>query len=141
MNRKLSLLLVVAPLALFACDKDNAKDNAVDTTHTTGATTPAAPAPNDNTALNAPDLPGSVAPMEQGNNEMDLETTQQIRKALIADDTLSTNAKNVKIITSSGTVTLRGPVRSEAERAQIELLAHETPGTEHVIDELEIAGN
>jgi hyperosmotically inducible periplasmic protein len=138
MIRTLSLLLVVVPVALMGCDKD--RDNAVDTTHITGATT-AAPTPNDTPARNAEDQSGALNPIGQGTDSEDLETTQQIRKALIADQTLSTSAKDVKIITSSGTVTLRGPVRSEAERAEIELLAHETAGNDRVVNELEIAGN
>ena len=37
----------------------------------------------------------------------------------MADDTLSTTAKNIKIITVNGTVTLRGPVETAGERLSI----------------------
>jgi hyperosmotically inducible protein len=141
MNRKAAMLLVLAPFVLVVgCNRDN---NPVDTTHVTGGNTPAAPAPpaagNDNSARNAHDQAGGATPLDQGNNQADLETTQQIRKAIMADDSLSNDAKNVKIITSGGIVTLRGPVRSETERANIELKARKAAGTERVVDELEIA--
>src|SRR5712691_4981551 len=74
------------------------------------AATPAQTAP-DNTGRNVRDRSGdTVTPGDQSNNKADLNLTQQIRKALMADKSLSTNAKNIKIITNNGAVTLRGPV-------------------------------
>jgi osmotically-inducible protein OsmY len=55
----------------------------------------------------------------QTNAKSDRLTTQKIRKAIIADKTLSTYAHNVKIITADGLVTLKGPVQSEDERQKI----------------------
>ena len=43
----------------------------------------------------------------------------RIRKAIVADDSLSTNAKNVKIVTENGGVTLRGPVSDARERETV----------------------
>ena len=54
--------------------------------------------------------------MDQGGSEADTAITQQIRKAVVAQDNLSTDAKNVKIITRDGVVTLRGPVASAKEK-------------------------
>ena len=88
--------------ALCACNKDTPTD----TTQTTGASVTAP----DNTRTNARDRATSITPLDQGNDPADLDTTQAIRKALMADSELSTNAKNVKIITNQGVVTLRGPV-------------------------------
>ena len=45
--------------------------------------------------------------------------TRQIRQALTEDDSLSTAAKNIKIITINGNVTLRGPVETLKERSRI----------------------
>jgi hyperosmotically inducible protein len=45
--------------------------------------------------------------------------TKTIRQALIADKSLSTYGHNVKIITMDGSVTLKGPVHSEAEKQNI----------------------
>lgn len=61
----------------------------------------------------------TLTPMDQSNDPRDLELTQQIRKALVADESLSTTAQNIKIITINGKVTLRGPVESMNERSTI----------------------
>jgi len=69
----------------------------------------------------------------------DLDVTRQIRKAVVADDSLSMNAKNVKIIVADHTVTLRGPVASADERRTIERLATQHSASYHVVNELELA--
>jgi osmotically-inducible protein OsmY len=55
----------------------------------------------------------------QTNTKSDRVTTQKIRKAIMADKSLSTYAHNVKIITTDGAVTLKGPVQSEDEKQKI----------------------
>jgi len=55
----------------------------------------------------------------QPNAKSDRITTANVRKAIIADKNLSTYAHNVKIITSNGQVTLKGPVKSEEEKQQV----------------------
>src|SRR5271157_5223717 len=52
----------------------------------------------------------------QSNAKEDRLTTANIRKAIIADKDLSTYAHNIKIITINGSVTLKGPVKSEDEK-------------------------
>jgi osmotically-inducible protein OsmY len=52
---------------------------------------------------------------------------------------LSTDAKNIKIITVDGAVTLRGPVKSEEEKAAIAAKAAQLAGG-NVRNELEVAG-
>ena len=47
----------------------------------------------------------------------------KIRKALVADNTLSTNAKNVKVIVKDNTVTLEGTVDSTDEKARVSEVA------------------
>jgi osmotically-inducible protein OsmY len=63
-----------------------------------------------------------------------------VRQAITSDDALSTSAQNVKIVTSDGTVTLRGPVKSEKEKQDIEAKAKQVAGVKRVENELEIAG-
>ena len=55
----------------------------------------------------------------QPNAQSDRTTTANVRKAIVADKTLSTYAHNVKIITANGAVTLKGPVKSDAEKQQV----------------------
>ena len=61
----------------------------------------------------------AVTPFTQSNNRSDIEMTRKIRRALMGDKSLSTTARNVKVITVGGTVILRGPVKSEHEKAAI----------------------
>ena len=58
-------------------------------------------------------------------------------KQLVADDTLSSNARNVKIITTNGAVTLRGPVKDEAEKARVVAIAKNIAGQAPVDVQLE----
>jgi osmotically-inducible protein OsmY len=72
-------------------------------------------------------------------NPTDRAITQKIRKAIHEDKTLSTYAHNIKIITQDGKVTLRGPVRSQEEKTNIEAKAVAVAGQDNVTDQLEIA--
>jgi osmotically-inducible protein OsmY len=83
---------------------------------------------------------GSITPFDQSNKPADIEMTRQIRRALMADKSLSTTAQNVKVITIDGTVILRGPVNSEYEKTVIADKAQQIAGAGNVNDQLEIAG-
>lgn len=82
--------------------------------------------------------PGKTAD-QQKENASDRELARQVRKALVSDKSLSTYAHNVKIIATNGTVTLRGPVRSEDEKAAIEAKAKAIAGVTDVRNELTVA--
>jgi hyperosmotically inducible protein len=95
----------------------------------------------DNTAVNQRDrAPENLTPMDQSNKPSDLKMTQEIRRAIVKDDQLSTDAKNVKIITIDGAVTLRGPVKTDQEKAAIAAKAAQLAGDSNVHNELEVAG-
>jgi sporulation protein YlmC with PRC-barrel domain len=94
----------------------------------------------DNTAQNIRDRDtNSVTPLDQGNNQADINITAQIRKDIIATQGMSMNAKNVKIITTNGHVTLRGPVNSEDEKSQIGDIANQIAHVGNVDNQLEVA--
>jgi len=76
---------------------------------------------------------------DQAENEADRTISQNIRQAISADDSISTNGKNAKIITIDGTVTLRGPVKSEKEKTNIGAKAQQIAGVKSVDNQLEIA--
>ncbi|WP_263359792.1 BON domain-containing protein [Acidicapsa ligni] len=65
---------------------------------------------------------------KQTNASADLQVTAQIRKAIIAEKSLSTYAHNVKIITLNGMVTLKGPVKSDSEKQTVADLAAKAAG-------------
>jgi osmotically-inducible protein OsmY len=93
----------------------------------------------DNTGRNVRDRGGdTMTPGDQSNDKADLNLTQQIRKAIMSDESLSTNAKNVKIITANGLVTLRGPVNTLQEKTTIEAKAQSIAGASNVESQLEI---
>ena len=93
----------------------------------------------DNTARNERDRnAGSTTPTDQAENKQDLDIAANIRKAILADSSLSTNAHNVKIMASSGVVTLRGPVKSEQEKAAVEAKAKSIAGVQRVNNMLEV---
>lgn len=76
---------------------------------------------------------------QQSNVPSDLDLTKRIRRALAADKSLSTYARNVKIITSGGKVALTGPVRTVEEKKAVEAKAAEIAGGEHVVSQLSVA--
>jgi hyperosmotically inducible protein len=93
----------------------------------------------DNTKTNKQDrATGAVTADQQKDNRSDRELTQQIRKAVTADKSLSTYAHNIKVVAQSGTVTLKGPVRSEEEKKAIVEKAEEVAGAGKVTDQLSI---
>ena len=82
----------------------------------------------------------ALTPMDQGSSASDRAITQQIRKDLMNDKSLSFTAKNVKVITIDGRVTLRGSVKTEAERTAIEAAARRATGDGARVDsQLEVS--
>ena len=103
------------------------------------ATSPPAQTAPDNTGSNVRDRSGAtLTPGDQSESEADRTLTQRIRQAVVADDSLSTNAHNIKIITINGVVTLRGPVNSTQEKATIDAKAQQIAGATKVDNQLEI---
>jgi osmotically-inducible protein OsmY len=93
----------------------------------------------DNTARNVRDRNNqTLTPLDQGSSKSDMETTKQIRKEIIADKNMSLYARNVKIITVDGRVTLRGPVNTVEEKHLIGEIAARIARTENVDNQLEV---
>lgn len=93
----------------------------------------------DNTDKNERDRSGDTkTPGDQSNTPEDLKITQAIRQAVVKDESLTMTAKNVKIITAGGQVTLRGPVNSADEKMKIEKLAKTAAGEAKVDNQLEV---
>jgi hyperosmotically inducible periplasmic protein len=102
---------------------------------------PAQTAP-DNTGRNDRDRSGAtLTPGDQSEKKADRTLTQKIRQAVVADKSLSTTAKNIKIITINGVVTLRGPVNSPQEKERITATAQHLAGMNNVENQLEIKGH
>jgi osmotically-inducible protein OsmY len=130
-----------ACLLISGCHRDNG------TVNNPGAAAPTAdavaPGTNvDNTAINARDRDNNnLTAGDQGTSEADRETTRKIRRALVGDTHYSMTAKNVKIITTDGKVTLRGPVKNDGEKSGIENIAKEAAGADSLDNQLEVETN
>jgi osmotically-inducible protein OsmY len=93
----------------------------------------------DNTRINQRDRdPGEATADQQKANPADRDLTSKIRKAIVDDKTLSTYAHNVKVISQNGTVTLKGPVRSDAEMKSILAKAQDMAGADKVVNEMAV---
>jgi hyperosmotically inducible protein len=119
--RKTLLATLVAIATLAAC-KSHSND----------------PPAADNTAKNERDRTATPTADNAVHGATDLDLTQQIRKAVMDDGSLSTNAHNCKIVVEHGVVTLVGPVASDAERTRVAEIAMRIAGTGKVTNQLEV---
>jgi hypothetical protein len=93
----------------------------------------------DNTARNVRDRNNrTLTPLDQGNSAADRDRTAQIRKEILTGKGMSLNARNVKIITIDGQVTLRGPVNTSEEKRLIGEIADRIARSENVDNQLEV---
>ena len=130
-------LAFLAALLVFGCSKDRSDNKSSD-----NQVSQSTQVPPDNTGRNVRDRDDATkTPGDQSENEADRTITQNVRKALTNDDSLSTDGKNVKVITSDGNVTLRGPVKSDKEKSEIENKAKQIAGVKKVDNQLEVATN
>lgn len=145
MNHRAILISSLALIGAASCDDSRSR------TLKGSSTTATAPAPvaktvpanpegvaADNTKLNERDRGDTVTPVDQGNNEEDIQITATIRREMMGDERLSFAAKNVKVITSGRKVTLRGPVASVDEKTSVEAIAKKTNGVSTVDSQLEV---
>src|SRR4029450_5217802 len=129
--KTIQLLFLIPAFLVIGCSRDR-------DTRPTPQSSAAVEA--DNSGRNVRDRNDATKTAEdQSENEADRTITQNIRKTINSDESLSTNAKNVKIITNDGIVTLRGPVKSEKEKVDIEAKAKQVSGVKRVDNQLEIA--
>jgi osmotically-inducible protein OsmY len=92
-----------------------------------------------NTATNQRDRSGETKTSgDQSNTSDDLQITQAIRRGLMKDDNLSSDAKNIKVITANGQVTLRGPVNNAREKTKVEQIAKSAAGGAQIVDQLDV---
>ena len=94
----------------------------------------------DNTKVNKRDKnPGEVTADQQKMNASDRNLTAKIRKSIMADKALSTYAHNVKVVSQNGTVTLKGPVRSDDEVKSLVAKATEAAGSpDKVVNQMSV---
>ena len=93
----------------------------------------------DNTQMNQRDRSGQTAtPTSQQNDRADIKLAAAVRRAIVKNKALSTSAHNVKIIAAQGAVTLRGLVKNEDEKSQVEATVKGVAGVDSVNNELDV---
>jgi hyperosmotically inducible periplasmic protein len=96
----------------------------------------------DNTVTNQRDRSGETKTSgDQSNSSADLKITQAIRQALMKDGGLSIAAKNIKVISANGQVTLRGPVKTAQEKAKVDQIARSAARGAQIDDQLDVKGS
>jgi len=94
----------------------------------------------DDTGINKRDAShANTTPTDQPNNAADVKFAASVRRAIVDDKSLSVKAHNVKLVASSGVVTLRGPVASADEKSKIEKIVSAVAGVTRVDNQLDIA--
>jgi hyperosmotically inducible periplasmic protein len=92
-----------------------------------------------NSAINeGHNRPEEATADRQSNEKSDVDLTAEIRRSIVSDKALSSNAHNVKIIAQNGQVTLKGPVKSEAEKNAVALRASSIAGQPNVKNEIDV---
>lgn len=120
-------LMMISALSFVACDRNDQPRNVSD---------------RDNTGINVRDRDmRTVTPTDQSETEADRVLTQRIRAVIVDDSNFSTNAKNIKIITVNGVVTLRGPVLNQVEKEAIVRKISTINGVQRVDNQLETTNN
>ena len=100
------------------------------------------PSAVDNTTVNQRDKsPETLKPTDQPNNSVDIKLAAAVRGAIVEDKSLSTMAHNVKLVAADGVVTLRGPVRSDDEKAKIGKSVARVSGVSQVDNQLDVKTN
>ena len=113
-------MLLIALMVLQGCQSVRGVATAGDTNGETGAA-----------VVSPPDPPASAA---------DIEASEALRRAILADPAMSVDARNIFVSTLNGNMTLRGVVNDDTERAKIRQIAARLAAVKAVTDELQLSG-
>ncbi len=123
----------------LACASALATDRPPDGKNTTPASTAQVSTRADNTGINQRDKSGATkTPQDQSNQEQDRKLLASVRRALVAEKSLSTQGHNAKVMVEGGVVTLRGPVKSVEEKALVESVAKQIDGVTKIDNQLDV---
>ena len=133
------VLLLSALLLVAACKSGTTSEQAADTESTAPSASNSKETAPHSTAVNASPRGKAVTAQSQAaGSKADVNTTRRIRRALVADRSLSKSGKNVQVVTVNGTVTLKGPVKSDREKMVIQEKAQRIAGASKVDNELNV---
>ncbi len=75
---------------------------------------------------------------QDSSKKSDWEVTTKVKKALMTDGSLSSNARVISVTTNNGVVTLTGTVSSGDERRRVINIVQNVPGVADVNDQLTV---
>jgi osmotically-inducible protein OsmY len=135
MKIQITMMAALAAAALACGDRDERaqQQSATETERMEARRDIAAEPPDVATEQTAPTA------SDQPENAADREVIAAIRQKVVGDDSLSTAAQNVTIVSDGGNVTLRGQVETPDEKSRIEAAARETQGVGQVDNQIEVA--
>jgi hyperosmotically inducible protein len=105
-----------------------------------GKTYRAATSSPNNTASDKREKNADIStPIRHSRRKGDIDLGARIRREINKDHALSMTAKNIKIVAIGGHVTLRGPVKTEQAKSEIEARAAAIAGSANIDDQLKVA--
>jgi osmotically-inducible protein OsmY len=129
---KYNLITLLMIFAVAGCSGASTSDSGAANNANGGAVA------RDNIGVNSRDRDGTTTtPIDQKENRADIDITANIRKRIVASKA-SVDAKNAKIMTRDGKVTLRGPVKTAEEKKQLEQIAADVAGAQNIDSQLEV---
>ncbi len=136
-----AVIAVAVAIPVFLAGCENKNDSQADSSVSTTQTNVSVDA--DNSGKNVRDRESAtLTPGDQGKSDADREITQSVRKAVVSGtNDYSFSARNIKIMTVGGKVTLRGPVKTDAEKSGIVAITKNVAGVTDVDDQLEVKAN
>jgi len=134
--RQLAILAgIFLVLGAGACSKsDNSGTSSTATDNRTASSAPTTPDTNQTASTSNTGVTAS----DQPENDADRKVVQDVRKALTSDDSLSTSAQNVTVVSANGKVTLRGSVKDQSEKQKIQDKAMQVAGVTNVDNQLTV---
>ena len=130
---KAAIVAVVTLGVLSACSSGDVREDSAYSVENRDVVT------KDNSRMNERvENRNELTAQDQGASDRDIRTTQLIRQRVVEQDSFSMDAKNVKIITLNGNVTLKGPVETMSEKRRIESIAHDVAGVTRVKSEITV---
>jgi osmotically-inducible protein OsmY len=137
---KAVIIVVASALAAVACNRpgEGAPQGRDANSGNTATSARSAAGSAESSGINGRDRQATTTPLDQGSSASETSITASIRRGIMADERLSPDGQNVKVITVGSKVTLRGPVKSDQARVAIANIARRTSGVMEVDNQLDV---
>ena len=132
MKSTLCAVILGLGLGLLGCDSNANRTTATDNRP--------APPPPSSTAPSVSNPSGTISsPSTAQMNAADQALAQRVTSSLREDSSLAAVVPNMTVQANNGTVTLRGSVNNQQQRADVETKVRSVAGVTQVINDLDVA--